>query len=56
MLYYGDKYRKMKVFEKKFYFFYPPISEILKQEKKNILEMEFYFILFYFCPPILDLR
>ena len=46
MLYYGDKYRKMKVLEKNFYFFYPPISEILKQEKKNILEMEFYFILF----------
>ena len=37
MLYYGDKYRKMKVPENYFifYFLYPPMSEILNQEQKN---------------------
>ena len=52
MLYYGDKYRKMKVLEKNFLFFYPPTSEILNQEKKKFLKWNF--ILFFFCPLTLD--
>ena len=44
MLYYGDKYRKMKVPEKIFFFFYPPTSEILNQEQKNCWN----WILFWF--------
>ena len=51
MLYYGDKYRKMKVLEKKF-LFYPPTSEILNQEKKTFLKWNFIF--FFFFPPTLD--
>ena len=47
MLYYGDKYKKMKVLEKNF-FFYPPTSEILNPEKK-IVEIEFFLFLFLFC-------
>ena len=47
MLYYGDKYRKMKVPKNYFilYFFYVPTSEILNPEKK-IVEIEFYFLFF----------
>ena len=52
MLYYGDKYRKMKVLEKKFLFFLSSNIRNLESRKKNILEMEFYF--FFFCPPTLD--
>ena len=52
--YYGDKYRKMKVLENYYYFFfYPLTSEILNQEKK-IVEIEFYFI--FFSPSTLDFR
>ena len=56
MSYYSDKYRKMEVLKNYFifYFFYPPTSKILNQEK-NIFEIEFYFILF-FRPPTLGFR
>ena len=53
MLYYGDKYRKMKVPEIFFFFF------ILRRQKswiknKKIVEIEFYFS--FFRPPTLDFR
>ena len=51
MLYYGDKYRKMKVLENYFIlFFCPPTSEILHQEKK-IVKIDL-----FFRPPTLDFR
>ena len=56
MLYYDDRYRKMKVLENYFIIiiFYPPTSEILNPEKK-IVEIEL-FIYLFFCPPTLDFR
>ena len=43
MLYYGDKFREIKILENYYFFiFYPPTSEILIPEK-IIVEMEFYF-------------
>ena len=45
MLYYGDKFREIKILENYFFIFYPPTSEILIPEK-IIVEMEFYFYFF----------